>query len=99
MPLGGDSAAAAEAARRAMELFAPRNDVRDMGRLAERLVEPYAMIGDHEAALDMIEIMARAAPAWWVDINPGRLLLDPAYDPLRDHPRFQEILRRVEEPR
>ncbi|HEY6107167.1 MAG TPA: hypothetical protein VIV59_14375, partial [Anaeromyxobacteraceae bacterium] len=46
--------------------------------------------GDLEAALDWLERGCEARVSWlaWLDV-------DPWWDPLRPHPRFQAILRRV----
>jgi TolB-like protein len=93
--LAGDSAAATQTARRALEIFTPKNDVRDTGRVAGLLIEPYLMVGDHATAMDMMEIAGRAGTVLYASF----VRLDPVYDPLREEPRFQEILRTLEEPR
>lgn len=57
------------------------------GRI-EDLAFVYVLIGDHDAALDRIEqVLSR--PAFF---SVGLLRLDPKWDPLRDHPRYAEIL-------
>jgi TolB-like protein/tetratricopeptide (TPR) repeat protein/predicted Ser/Thr protein kinase len=47
-------------------------------------------VGEHEAALDLIEQLL-AMPSW---ISTSLLRIDPYFDPLRDHPRFQDLLKR-----
>lgn len=54
------------------------------------LARIYAMVGEHDAALDRLEyllsIPGHLTPAW--------LRIDPTWDPLRGHPRFQKLLAR-----
>jgi TolB-like protein len=92
--LVGEREETLRAGRKAFEVFTPKDDVQDTGRLAAILVDAYTQIGDYEEALDMLEIAARAP----IDLYAPVLRLDRKYDPLRDFPRFQEILRRLEEP-
>jgi hypothetical protein len=47
-----------------------------------------AQAGDHDAALDEIEWQL-GRPSW---LTVHTLQLDPRWDPLRDHPRFQALL-------
>ena len=46
--------------------------------------------GDVDAALDEIERLL-ARPSW---LSVHTLRLDPRWDPIRDHPRFQALLAR-----
>ena len=55
------------------------------------LAEIYTMVGEHDAALDQIEYLL-SIPSF---ISVPMLRLDPAWDPLRDHPRFRRL---VEQP-
>jgi hypothetical protein len=57
---------------------------------AEDLARVEAMVGEPETAVDQLELLlTRPGPlcAWSVQ-------LDPAWDSLRRHPRFQALLRR-----
>lgn len=47
-------------------------------------------LGDHEAALDWLERAYRERSYWLIYVE-----VDPALDPLRTHPRFEDLLRRV----
>ncbi len=49
----------------------------------------FAMIGENDRALEYIERLL-SIPADF--ISPGMLRVDPDWDPLRDDPRFQEII-------
>jgi serine/threonine-protein kinase len=54
-----------------------------------------AQAGEPDAALDEIEqLLGRAGR-----LNVNVLRLDPRWDPIRDHPRFQELLEEYAEPK
>jgi len=53
------------------------------------LAQIYTMVGEYAAALDLIEYLL-TIPS---DISVPILRLDPRWDPLRDQPRFQQILQ------
>jgi TolB-like protein/Flp pilus assembly protein TadD/predicted Ser/Thr protein kinase len=57
---------------------------------AEDLARIYVMVGDYEAAIGQLEYLM-SIPG---DLGVGALRLDPAWKPLRNHPRFQNLLRR-----
>ena len=52
------------------------------------VAEAYTTVGEHEAALDVLESQA-SIPSW---MSHGYLRFEPALDPLRDNPRFQKLL-------
>ena len=57
-----------------------------------RLIElavVYTMVGEHEQALDLLERLV-SIPA---EFSPQLLKIDPTWDPLRDHPRYQAIAK------
>jgi serine/threonine-protein kinase len=57
------------------------------------LTEVYVLVGEYDRALDQIE---------WSLSNPGKFItpmelrIDPLWDPLREHPRFQALLEEYE---
>ena len=50
----------------------------------------YAMVGENDASLDEIENVL-SIPG---DFSVQLLRLDPRWDSLRDHPRFQSLLEK-----
>ncbi|NWG13936.1 MAG: hypothetical protein HXY20_10425 [Acidobacteria bacterium] len=48
------------------------------------------MVGEYDAALDHLEYLM-SIPG---DLGVGALRLDPAWNPVRDHPRFQALIRK-----
>jgi serine/threonine-protein kinase len=58
--------------------------------IAEELARILAQAGEVDAALDEIEQLL-AGPSF---LSVPRLRLDPRWDPLRDHPRFQALMER-----
>ena len=53
------------------------------------LAEIYVTCGDHEAAIDQLEILLSVQSPF----APGLLRVDPLWDPLRENPRFQLLLK------
>ena len=50
----------------------------------------YGMVGEKDAALDQIEYLL-SVPSWF---SIPWLQMDPRFDPLRDHPRYERLLNR-----
>ena len=57
------------------------------------LTSIYMLVGEHDKALDLIEYSLTLPSSLSVHL----LRLDPRWDPLRDHPRFQQILEKYSE--
>jgi tetratricopeptide (TPR) repeat protein len=72
----------------ATEILPVSKDALDGGSRVEVLARIYAMVGEHDAALDQLEYLL-SIPS---DFSISLLRLDPQYDPLRGHPRFQKLL-------
>jgi len=81
---------ALRAATRASELFPISKDAVQGPPLAECVARVYSSAGEYEAALDQLEYLL-SIPA---GANVWDLRLDPRWDPLRDHPRFQALLEK-----
>jgi TolB-like protein/predicted Zn-dependent protease len=74
--------------RRAVELCPEGKEAwRALNRL-EALAQIYAMVGESDAAIEELEYLL-SRPG---EMSKSLLRLDPTWDPLRDHPRFKELL-------
>ena len=56
------------------------------------LARVYVMVGEYDAAIDKLEFLL-SFPGW---MSIPLLKLDPIWDPLRDHPRYQKLLKKNE---
>jgi len=54
------------------------------------LAEIYTTVGEYDAALDQIEYLL-SIPSWW---SVHDIRLDPIWDPLREHPRYEPLLEK-----
>ncbi len=52
------------------------------------LAQIYLLAGEHEKALDRLEPLLKIPYL----LSPGWLRVDPTFDPLRKHPRFQSLI-------
>jgi len=78
----------------AVELMTPTSEFAvNRPSMLWSLAEIYVMVEDREAAIDQLELLL-SIPA---DFSTAILELDPLYDPLRDHPRFQALLKEYEQ--
>jgi serine/threonine protein kinase/Tfp pilus assembly protein PilF len=74
--------------KHAVELLPAKKDaLRHKDRLID-LAKIYAMVGEYDKAIDKIEYLL-SVPCW---LSVPLLKLDPVWDPLRDHPRFQKLV-------
>jgi len=85
---------ATSAAEKAVELL-PVSDEAYRGYFrAKDLAQVHAMVGETDAAIDGLEFLL-SIPG---DLSVPLLRLDPTWDPLRDHPRFQALLEKYATP-
>jgi tetratricopeptide (TPR) repeat protein len=54
----------------------------------EALAKIYVMVGEFDAAIDQLEFLLSVPGEMTIHL----LRLDPVWDPLRDHPRFQKLI-------
>ncbi len=88
----GQREAAIREAEQATETFAASTDAINYPRLLFSVALIYVRTGDHDRAIDLLETTLSAPHPW----TAAWLALDPDYDPLRGHPRFQALLRKQE---
>ena len=77
--------------KRGVELYPVSKDALIGPKRVRDLAVIYTMVGEYDAALDEIEYLL-SIPSWYMSVP--RLRLDPIWDPLRDHPRFQALLEK-----
>jgi serine/threonine-protein kinase len=84
---------AVRAGERAVELMPISKDALDGSDQVIELAKIYTRVGETEKALDLIDELL-SIPC---ELSVGLLRLDPAWDPLRDDPRFQALLEKYDE--
>lgn len=84
----GRADAAVAAGEEGVRLMPLERDAWSGARRARDLAEVYAMTGRREEAIDVLARLL-SIPS---DLSPALLRLDPAWDPLRDHPRFRTLV-------
>jgi serine/threonine-protein kinase len=80
---------AIEEGRRGVALEPIATDAFGGSYIQHQLVRIYILVGEHEKALDQLEPLLEI-PYF---LSPGWLRIDPTFDPLRGHPRFERLLR------
>ena len=71
-----------------MDLLPISQDPYAGAALADNLAHIYVIIGEYDAAVDQLEeLLAADSP-----VTLPWLKADPTWDPLRDNPRFQQLL-------
>ena len=86
--LGRKAEAVAEGERAVAQLPVER-DAYTGPYIQHQLVRVYILVGEPEKALDRLEPLLRI-PYY---LSPGWLSIDPTFDPIRQHPRFQRLVR------
>ncbi len=79
---------AAREGERGVELQPIARDAYNGPYIQQQLARIYMMAGRHEEALDQLEPLVRVPH----NLSPGWLRIDPTWDPLRKHPRFQRLV-------
>jgi TolB-like protein/Tfp pilus assembly protein PilF len=77
-------------AKRAVELIPVSKDAVLGPKQIDNLARTYSFLGDHDAALDQLELEL-SIPAL---MSVPELRLDPIWDPVRGNPRFQRLLEK-----
>jgi serine/threonine-protein kinase len=82
---------AVAAGEKGLALRPPSKDAMNGPYFQHQLVRIYLMVGDLEKALDRLEPLLRMPYV----LSPGWLRIDPAFEPLKGHPRFERLLAAV----
>jgi len=78
--------------KHAVELRPLTEDALDGSTVLCYLAMIYAWVGDANSALDQLEFVARIPSG----LTYGALKYDPAWDPVRDNPRFTAVLTQLQ---
>ena len=77
-------------AKRATEMLPESVDAFDGPNMTQTLAEVYAIVGEQEKAIDLLDgLLARPS-----DVTVAALKVLPIWDPLRANPRFIELLKK-----
>jgi TolB-like protein/tetratricopeptide (TPR) repeat protein/tRNA A-37 threonylcarbamoyl transferase component Bud32 len=76
------------AGEKGLALLPPSKDAMNGPYFQHQLVRIYLMVGDLEKALDRLEPLLRMPYV----LSPGWLRIDPGFEPLKGHPRFERLL-------
>jgi serine/threonine-protein kinase len=85
---------AVQHSRRAVELFPVTKDALTGAEILRNLAITYAWAGEKDLALQQLEEVVRIPGP----ISYGQLRLHPWWDPLRDDPRFEQVVAEVQKP-
>jgi serine/threonine-protein kinase len=86
----GRKADAVREGKRALELMPVAKEAYRGAFRVEEMARIYAMVGDRDAAVEQLEYLMSIP----FDLAAPGLRLDPTWDSLRDHPRFQKLVGR-----
>ena len=79
---------AIRAGQRGVSMQPLSSDARDGAYWQHQLARIYILVGEPDKALDQLEPLLRI-PYY---LSPGWLRIDPTFDPIRNHPRFQRLV-------
>ena len=86
---------AIEEGKYAIELYPVSKDALQGPYYIDDMARIYALVGDYEEAIDQLEYLM-SIPAGGI-VSVHSLRLDPIWDPLREHPRYQELIEKYSE--
>jgi tetratricopeptide (TPR) repeat protein len=89
----GEREAAIREAEKAVEKYRVSVDAFNYSNHLGNVAGIYIRTGDHDQAIDQLQTMLSIPGPWTV----AWLRLNPFFDPLRDHPRFQALLDKYEQ--
>jgi serine/threonine-protein kinase len=88
LAMAGRKAEAIRAGRRGVTLLPGEKDAYFGPYIQHQLARIYLLVGEPEQALDQLEPLLKMT----YTLTPGWLRVDPLFDPLRKHPRFQKLM-------
>jgi serine/threonine protein kinase/Tfp pilus assembly protein PilF len=80
-------------AKRAVEILPLSMDANDAPMFIENLAQMYTLSGEHEAAINQLELLLSIP----YGISVPLIRVDPTWDPLRNNPRFQKLIKKYAE--
>jgi len=86
----GDAASAVSEGRKGMALQPTSEDPFEGPQREEDMATIYAVLGNADEAIPILKRWIQAPSA--TGITPGALRIDPDWDPIRNDPRFQELV-------
>jgi serine/threonine-protein kinase len=84
----GDREAALSEAQRATQLRPESKDAFEGPQITGQVAEVHAILGDSDRAIELLDGLLNRPS----DLTVANLKLNPAWDPLRNDPRFQALL-------
>jgi TolB-like protein/Tfp pilus assembly protein PilF len=88
----GEAASAIAEGEKAMALLPSSKNPEFGPDLEDQMAHIYAQLGDADHAIPMLKRLLRTSHAAATFTTPATLRLDPIWDPIRDDPRFQELI-------
>jgi serine/threonine-protein kinase len=89
----GMKEAAVREGQMAVDLMPVSRDANVAPTYLRGFAQIHTMVGDYDAAIDLLDYLLSIPSR----VSVPELRLDPIWDPLRDHPRFQALLERYSE--
>ena len=86
----GQAARAVEEGQKGMSIQSTADDPFEGPMREEDMAVIYAVLGDADNAIPILQRWCRVASG--TGITPGLLRIDPTWDPIRNDPRFQELI-------
>jgi hypothetical protein len=84
----GRKEAAIREGERGVALLPPERDAQSGTYFLHQLARIYILTGEPDKAIDLLERLLKM-PYY---LSPGWLRIDPQFDPIRKHPRFQKLV-------
>jgi serine/threonine-protein kinase len=88
----GEAASAIAESQKAMALVPSSKNPEFGPGLEDEMARVYALLGDADHAIPMLKRLLRTSYGGATFTTPATLRLDPIWDPIRNDPRFQELI-------